>query len=131
MAARTIVVLGDEDIRSQVRATLKGEREVAIIGEFCALQPRHVGFIDDLAPDMVILDCSSRTINPLLATADLARIGAHPEVIAILADGGGVDFRAIARMGAASIANSPRALRDAIGLTRLPIVPSQAHGVAA
>ncbi len=131
MAARTIVVLGDEDIRSQVRATLKGEREVAIVGEFCTLQPRHVGFIDDLAPDMVILDCSSRTINPLLAMADLASIGTIPQVIAILADGGGVDFRAVARMGVASIVNSPQALRDAVGLTRVTSPPAPRHRVAA
>ena len=130
MAARTIVVLGDEDIRLQVRAALKGELDVTIIGEFCALQPRHVGFINDLAPHMVILDCASRAINPLLAMADLNKIGVKPQVIAILADGGGVDFRAIARLGADSIVNSPKALRDAVGLTRTS-APAPRHGVAA
>ena len=130
MAVRTIVVLGDEDIRSQVRATLKGERDVEIVGELCALQPHHVGYIEDLAPEIVILDCSSRTINPLLAVGELARSSAKPRVIAVLADGGALDFRAIARMSAASIVTTPKALLDAVSLPR-PNAPTPVHGVAA
>ena len=130
MAARTIVILGDEDIRSQVRATLKGERGVEIVGEFCALQPRHLGYIADIAPEMVILDCSSRTINPLLAVAELSKSAANPQVIAILADGGVVDFRAVARMGAAAIVTSPMALRNAVASPG-PDAPAPMHGVAA
>jgi DNA-binding NarL/FixJ family response regulator len=130
MAARTIVVLGDQDIRSQVRATLKGERDVAIVGELCSLQARHVGYIEDLAPELVILDCSSRTINPLAAVADLAKTRLNPQVIAVLADGGAVDFRTVGRMGAASIVTSPNALRQAVGLPR-PNAPTPIRGVAA
>jgi DNA-binding NarL/FixJ family response regulator len=130
MAARTIVVLGDEDIRSQVRATLKGERDVAIVGELCALQPRHIGYIEDLAPELVILDCSSLTINPLTAVANLANTRVNPRVIAVLAEGGVINFGAVARMGAASIVTSPSALRDAIGASR-PTAPAPMHGVAA
>ncbi len=130
MAARTIVVLGDEDIRSQVRATLKGERDIAIVGELCALQPRHIGYIEDLAPELVILDCASRTINPLTAVADLAKTRVNPRVIAVLAEGGVINFGAVARMGAASIVTSPNALRKAVGTPR-PNAPASMHGVAA
>ena len=94
------------------------------------MQPRHVGYIEDLAPQLVILDCSSRTINPLTAVADLARTTANPQVIAVLAEGGVTDFRAVARMGAAAIVTSTTALRDAVGLPR-PTAPAPLHGVAA
>lgn len=127
MAVRTIVVLGDDDIRSQVRTALKGERGVQIVAEFCALQPRHVGYIDEMGPDVVILDCSSRTINPLLAMSELARTTSRPQVIAVLADGGG-DVRAMARIGAASLVNTPSGLRRAVLGAR---AATPVHGVAA
>lgn len=128
MNVRTIVLLGDDDIRSQVRASLKGERNVDIVAEYCALQPRHLGGIDEMNPDLVILDCSSRTINPLLAMSDLAKTASRPQVVAVLAEGGVVDFKAIARLNPASFVNSPAGLRRAV--LEAPM-PAPMHGVAA
>lgn len=128
MNVRTVVLLGDDDIRSQVRASLKGERNVDIVAEFCALPPRHLGSIDEMSPDLVILDCSSRTINPLLAMNELAKTASRPHVVAVLAEGGIVDFKAVSRLNPASFVNSPAGLRRAV-LDAL--LPAPAHGVAA
>jgi len=128
MNVRTVVLLGDDDIRSQVRASLKSERNVDIVAEFCALQPRHLGSIDEMNPDLVILDCSSRRINPLLAMSDLAKTASRPQVVAVLAEGGIVDFKAIARLNPASFVNSPAGLRRAVLAAPLP---APVHGVAA
>lgn len=130
MANRTVVVLGDDDIRSQVRATLKGEQNVDIVAEFSALQPRHIGYINEMAPDIVILDCSSRTINPLLAMAELARTEARPKVVAVLADDGVVDVRAISRLNPSSFVYSPNGLRNVVH-GRLSASSIPVHGVAA
>jgi DNA-binding NarL/FixJ family response regulator len=109
-----MMIVGDADIRSQVRAALRGESGVSVIGELAAMQPRHVGFMAELQPEIVILDGTSRTINPLVAVAELRSLATPPRIIVVLPAGGSVDFRAASRLGAEAIVTTQQALRTAV-----------------
>jgi DNA-binding NarL/FixJ family response regulator len=117
--------LGDDDIRAQIREALQGTSGIDIVGELCAFHPRHADHIADMQPDVAILDCASRSINPLVAIAELRQLAAPPSVIALLEEGGPVDFRAASRLGADAIVTTTRGLIDAV----LP--PTQVERAAA
>jgi DNA-binding NarL/FixJ family response regulator len=93
---------------------LQSERGIDIAGELCAFQPRHIDFIAAVRPDVVVLDCASRSINPLVAIAELRNLASAPRVIALLEDGGLIDFRTASRLGADAIVTASQALIDAI-----------------
>lgn len=114
MNPRTMVIVGDTDIRSQVREALQGEPGIIVIGELSAMQPRHLGFVAELHPEIVVLDGASRTINPLVTVAELRTLATPPRIIVVLPTGGSVDFRAASRLGAEAIVTTPQALRTAI-----------------
>lgn len=114
MNPRTMVIVGDADIRAQVREALRGEPGITVIGELCAMQPRHVGFVAELKPEIVVLDGTSRTINPLVTVAELRTLASPPRVILVLPAGGTVEFRAASRLGAEAIVTTSQALRTAV-----------------
>src|SRR5262245_6942654 len=125
-----MMIVGDADIRAQVREALRGEPGVTVIGELSALQPRHVDFMAELRPEIVVLDGTSRTINPLAVVAELRALAAPPRVIMVLADGGSVDYRAASRLGAEAIVTTLEALRTAVLAPRSPDLQPE-RGIAA
>ena len=113
MNPRTVVILGDDDVRTQVREALRLEQHIDIIGELCALQPRHVDYLSIVQPDVVVVDGASRSINPLIVIAELRALVSPPRVVMVLA-GGLVDFRAASRPGVEAIVTTREALRLAV-----------------
>ncbi len=114
MNPRTMMIVGDSDVRAQVREALRGEPGVTVVGELCAMQPRHVGFLAEIRPEIVVLDGTSRTINLLVAVAELRMLASPTRVIVVLPAGGAVDFRTASRLGAEAIVSTPQALRTAV-----------------
>src|SRR5262245_41291432 len=125
-----MIIVGDADIRAQVRDALRGEPGINVIGELSAVQTRHVRIMAELRPEIVVLDGTSRTINPLVVVAELRTLASPPRVIVVLAEGGSVDFRAAWRLGAEAIVTTSQALRTAV-LAPIPSGLQPERGIAA
>lgn len=109
-AATTVALIGEGHRRAYVRRLL-GDR-VGVGAELASDRRAHM--LAEIGPGVVVLDCASEGINPLLALPKLAELGGSPRVVA-LTDGSvlpGPGADALALLGADATAD----IRDARGV---------------
>lgn len=113
MKSTTVLLLGDADIRLQARHALAGMRGIEIVGELAAFEPRHLRFIEEFAPETVVLDFGSAGVNALHVLMNLLSSRVRPRVIAVNTDGF-EDADQLLDFGAACVATTHEELRAAM-----------------
>lgn len=102
-ATVSVALIGDGYRRSYVRQLLDGR--VRVDAELVSDRRAHM--LAEVGPAVVVLDCASEGVNPLLALPRLAGIEGSPRVVA-LTDGSvahALDPRALAPLGADATAD--------------------------
>src|SRR5690349_3623456 len=130
MNRTTAMLIGDADIRMQSRDALQPLREVEILGELTAFEERHARFVDELAPEIVVLDLAATGLNPLRVFDRIDQMTTKPRVIAV-APNGIVNKNLAHELGAASVVATDEALRQAVRREALRIVPNPDYHRAA
>lgn len=126
----TTVLIGDMDIRTQVREVLAGMPEIAIAGELSALEDRHLPYLAELKPAAIVLDGAATGLDPVATLARLGRLPSRPRVIAVLA-GGALTPALAAALGTAAAVETDVELRSALQRERLRLVPTTDYHRAA
>lgn len=115
-AAETVSValIGEGYRRSYVKRLLGGR--VEITAELASDRRAHL--LAELSPSVVVFDCASGGVNPLLSLPRLSKLGGSPRVVALtdgaIADGPGT--AALHSLGADAVADirDRRAVTEAI-----------------
>lgn len=113
-AAVTVALIGEGYRRSYVKDLLGGRVEIS--AELASGRRAHL--LAEIRPDVIVLDCASGDMNPLLALPQLSGLEGSPRVVA-LTDGSfssGLDADALISLGADATADirDPRAIAEAV-----------------
>lgn len=113
-AVVTVVLIGEGYRRSYVKRLLDNRARVA--AELAS--DRRVHMLAEVGPEVVVLDCASEGVNPLLALPRLSGLEGSPRVVA-LTDGSvshGLDADVLISLGADATADilDPRAFAEAV-----------------
>lgn len=110
VAATTVALIGEGYRRAYVQYLLGDRAKV----EAELVTDRRTHMLAELGPEVVVLDCASEGINPLLALSKLANLGGSPRIV-VLTDGSvshGLDEDALVSLGAYATAD----IRDPQGV---------------
>lgn len=113
-AVATMVLIGDGYRRSYVKRLLGGR--AVVVAELASDRRAHL--LAEIRPDVIVLDCASGGINPLLTLPRLSELEGSPRVVA-LTDGSvspGLDADSLLSLGADVTADigDPRAVAEAV-----------------
>lgn len=114
VAATTVALIGEGYRRAYVQHLLGDRAKVGAELASC----KRAYMLAEIGPEVVVLDCASEGINPLLALPKLADLGGTPRIVA-LTDGSvshGLDEDALASLGADACADirDPQAVIEAV-----------------
>lgn len=117
------MLIGDAEMRGQTREALRALRDIEILGELTAFEGRHARFVNELAPNVVVLDLTAKGLNPFRVVTSLDNMTAQPRVIGVAPDG--FATRQLARqLGADAVVTTGEGLRQAIRRVVPRIVPN-------
>ena len=117
--ALRVVLIGEDYRRDYLKRLLAGRIEVA--AELAA--DWRVDLLPEVAPEVVILDCGSRGVNPLLTLPLLAVLEGCPRIVAlsdVCLAGAGKDVLADLGADAVAVLQDPSAVAGVLGLAGEP-----------
>jgi DNA-binding NarL/FixJ family response regulator len=106
MRQLSLVLIGGDERREQIKSWLRERREIALVAEF--KDDNGLRLITHLAPDIVVLDCAAPGINALLVLPWLRAVPGVRHVIALGASDSPAEHRLMLELGAVAYA-PPRA----------------------
>ena len=110
VAVTTVALIGEGYRRAYVQHLLGDRAKV----EAELVSDKRAHMLAEMAPEVVVLDCASEGVNPLLALSKLTDLGGSPRIVA-LTDGSvshGLDADALTSLGADACAD----IRDPQGV---------------
>ncbi len=124
MHTTSIVLIGGDDRRHQLKRLLRGRRDLHISGEIGEAQALHL--IERLPADIILLDCAAYDINALTVLPWLKSLPNKARVIAVGANGTATERRLLTELGAAAYATleTPQTIFDV-----LPASPVEATAI--
>ncbi|MBP7689575.1 MAG: response regulator transcription factor [Thermoflexales bacterium] len=124
MQTTSIVLIGGDDRRHQLKRLLRQRRDLHISGEIGEAQALHL--IERLPADIIVLDCAAYDINALTVLPWLKSLPNKARVIALGANGTATERRLLNELGAAAYATleTPQTLFDV-----LPASPAEATAI--
>ena len=105
MQQLSLVLIGGDERRAQVKEWLRERREVALVAEL--KDTSSLRLMPHLAPDIVVLDCAAPGINALVVLPWLRMLPGVRHIIALGASGSPVEQRLMLELGAVAYA-APR-----------------------
>ena len=124
MHITSIVLIGGDVRRHQLKRLLRQRRDLRIAGEISEAQALHLA--EKLAADVIVLDCAAYDINALIVLPWLKSLPIKSRVIALGANGTPTERRLLSELGAAAYATleTPETIFDV-----LPAVSAKATAV--
>ena len=105
MQQLSLVLIGGDERRAQVKEWLRERREIALVAELN--DNSGLRLMPHLAPDIVVLDCAAPEINALVVLPWLRMLPGVRHIIALGASGSPVEQRLMLELGAVAYA-APR-----------------------
>jgi len=114
MHTTSIVLIGGDDRRHQLKRLLRQRRDLHISGEIGEAQALHL--VERLAADIILLDCAAYDINALTVLPWLKSLPIKSRVIALGANGTPTERRLLNELGAAAYATleTPETIFDVL-----------------
>ncbi len=114
MQTTSIVLIGGDDRRHQLKRLLRQRRDLHISGEIGEAQALHL--IERLPADIIVLDCATYDINALTVLPWLKSLPNKSRVIALGANGTATERRLLTELGAAAYATleTPQTIFDVL-----------------
>lgn len=124
MTTTSIVLIGGDDRRHQLKRLLRQRRDLRLAGEIGEAQALHLA--EKLAADLILLDCAAYDINALIVLPWLKSLPNKPRVITLGANGTPTERRLLTELGAAAYATleTPETIFDV-----LPAAPAETTSV--
>lgn len=116
-----VMLLGDIDIREQARFALAEVERVEIVGELSGFADRHLRFVEEMIPDVVVVDGAAFDFDAHNALSKIRRSGAVRNLVVVTPVSWSrqkkIDF------GADAVVSTLEELRAAVqpGVAALPI----------
>lgn len=117
-----VMLLGDIDIRDQARTALLSVRNIEIVGELAGFEHRHERFVEELAPDVIVIDGAAFDFDAS-ATISILRESGRAECIVAVAEDDRTRMM-LFESGADAVVSTQEALRTAVA----PVGLRQAEG---
>ena len=114
MHTTSIVLIGGDERRHQLKRLLRQRRDMRIAGEIGEAQALHL--VERLAADIILLDCAAYDINALTVLPWLKSLSIKARVIALGANGTPTERRLLTELGAAAYATleTPETIFDVL-----------------
>ena len=114
MHTTSIVLIGGDERRHQLKRLLRGRRDLHICGEIGEAQALHL--VERLTADLILLDCAAYDINALTVLPWLKSLPNKPRVIVLGAIGTATERRLLIELGAAAYATleTPQTIFDVL-----------------
>ncbi|MBI5566301.1 MAG: response regulator transcription factor [Chloroflexi bacterium] len=124
MHTTSIILIGGDDRRHQLKRLLRQRRDLHISGEIGEAQALHL--VERLAAGIIVLDCATPGINALMVLPWLKSLPIKSRVIALGVIGTATERRLLCELGAAAYATleTPETIFDV-----LPSVPAETTAV--
>ena len=116
MQQLSLVLIGGDERRAQVKEWLRERREIALVAELN--DNSGLRLMPHLAPDIVVLDCAAPGINALIVLPWLRMLPGVRHIIALGASDSPVEQRLMLELGAVAYAGprGPAAFARALAL---------------
>jgi CheY-like chemotaxis protein len=105
MKQLSLVLIGSDERREQVKSWLRGRRDITLAAEFH--DSNSLRLLAHLAPDIVVLDCATPGINALVVLPWLRALPGVRNIIALGASDSPSEQRLMLELGAVAYA-APR-----------------------
>lgn len=118
MPAKTVIIIAAPARRDTIKQLLLADRQFDLLGELTTATSLHL--IAQLGPDIVILDCATPAINPLVVLPELRANTPVPQIIALGANSTAAERSFLRALGAAAYAtlDQPGSLAEALAALR-------------
>lgn len=116
-----VMLLGDIDIRDQARQALAGIDRVKIVGELAGFEDRHMRFVEEMIPDVVVVDGAAFDFDAHTAISKIRRSGAVQHLVVVTP--ASWSRQEMIDYGADAVVTTQEELREAVqpGIVSLPI----------
>ena len=117
MHTTSIVLIGGDERRHQLKRLLRQRRDLRLAGEIGEAQALHL--VERLTADIILLDCAAYDINVLIVLPWLKSLPIKSRVIVLGAIGTATERRLLTELGAAANATleTPETIFDVLPST--------------